>query len=200
MELKGLKTKFLGRNVIYYESIDSTQLEILRKIENNIPNGTIIITDLQTNGIGTHGRKWYTTEKENIAFSFIIYANCKVEKLKNITREIAETLNTVIKNLYNIELSIKEPNDIVHNSKKIGGILAQNKLNGEIVKYMVVGIGINTKQINFPKEIENIATSIKKEFNIEVDRIKIITEFCNLFESIFINKVKNQENEISSNY
>lgn len=113
MELKELTTKILGKNVIYYESIDSTQLEILRKID-NIQNGTIIIADIQTNGIGTHGRKWHTTEKNNIAFSFIIYANCNIEKLEGITKEIAETMVIAIKNLYNISLHIKEPNDIVY--------------------------------------------------------------------------------------
>lgn len=190
MELKGLTTKSLGRNLIYYETIDSTQLELLRQIENNIPNGTIIIADLQTMGIGTHGRKWHTTEKNNIAFSFVIYANCNVEKLKGVTKEIAETIVTVIKNLYNINLNIKEPNDIVYNNKKIGGILTQNKLTGETVKYMAVGIGLNTMQTSFPKDIENIATSIKNEFNIDVDRIKIITEFCNLFEKKFIERRK----------
>ena len=187
MELKELTTKILGKNVMYYESIDSTQLEILRKID-NIPNGTIVIADIQTNGIGTHGRKWHTTEKNNIAFSFIIYANCNIEKLEGITKEIAETMVIAIKNLYNISLHIKEPNDIVYNNKKIGGILTQNKLNGKKVKYMVVGIGLNTMQTTFSKDIENIATSIKKEFNINVDRIKIITQFCNLFEKKMIER------------
>ncbi len=183
MELEGLKTNFLGRNLIYYESIDSTQLEAFRQIENNIPNGTIIIADLQTKGIGTHGRNWYTNERNNIAFSFVIYPKCKVEMLNGITKEIAQDMIMVIKNLYNIELEIKEPNDIVHNGRKVGGILTQNKLNGEMVKCMVVGIGLNTVQEDFLKEIQNIATSIKKEFNVEVDRMKIITEFCNLFET-----------------
>jgi len=188
MELKGLKTKFLGRNAIYHKCIDSTQIEALREIENNIPNGTIIMADIQTNGIGTHGRTWYTTDKNNIAFSFVIYAQCKIEKLEGITIEIAKTLVEVIKDLYNIQLQIKSPNDIVYNNRKIGGILVQNKLSGEFVKYMVVGIGINTIQTEFPKEIENIATSIKKEFNIDVDRLEVITEFCNLFEKKFFNK------------
>lgn len=188
MELKELNTNILGRNIIYYESIDSTQLEILRQIDSNIANGTIIIADIQTDGIGTHGRKWHTTEKNNIAFSFVIYANCNIEKLEGITTEIAETITTSIKNLYNIRLNIKEPNDIVYNNKKVGGILTQNKLVGEAVKYMVVGIGLNTMQNSFPKEIENTATSIKKEFNINVDRIKIITEFCNLFEKKLIER------------
>lgn len=182
MELEGLTTNFLGRKVIYYEQIDSTQLELLRQIDNNIQNGTIIMADIQTNGIGTHGRKWHTNQENNIAFSFVVYANCKIEKLEGITKEIAKTLVEAVKNLYNIELNIKSPNDIIYNNRKIGGILTQDKIRGENVKYMVVGIGINTMQTEFPKEIEEIATSIRKEFNINVDRMKIITEFCNLFE------------------
>ena len=181
MEFKELTTNFLGRNVIYYKEIDSTQLEILRKI-NNLTNGAIIMADIQTNGKGTHGRVWHTSEKNNIAFSFVIYPNCNVRKLEGITKEIAETLVLAIKNIYNIELNIKHPNDIVYNNRKIGGILTQDKLNGEIVKYIVIGIGINTVQTEFPKEIENYYIHDMPLLKREVDRIKIITEFCNLFE------------------
>lgn len=51
MQLQNLNTKFLGKNLIYYNEIDSTQLEIWRRVENkNIKNGTIVIADIQTNG------------------------------------------------------------------------------------------------------------------------------------------------------
>ena len=73
MQLKNLKTKFLGRNSIYYKEIDSTQSEILRLIENKeAKNGTLVMADIQTNGKGTHGRIWHTDETNNIAFSFVI--------------------------------------------------------------------------------------------------------------------------------
>ena len=64
----------------------------------------------------------------------------------------------------------------------MGGILSVTKVCGNIVKYIVVGIGINTCQTEFDTEIKNIATSIKNEFGIDVDRMKIIEEFCNRFE------------------
>lgn len=141
MQFKNLTTQFLGRNVIYEEEIDSTQLEIWRRVEkNDILNGTIILADRQTKGKGTHGRKWYTEEKNNIAFSFLLELNCEVEKLEGITLEIAQTIQEVIWNLYHLSLSIKFPNDLVYQEKKIGGILTETKLNGKIVKYMVVGI------------------------------------------------------------
>ncbi len=89
---------------------------------------------------GTHGRKWHTDQKNNIAFSFLIEANCEIEKLEGITLEIAETIVEVLKKLYSISLEIKFPNDIVYQEKKIGGILTETKLQGNMVKYMVVGI------------------------------------------------------------
>ena len=78
MKLNRLTTKYVGRNLIYHEVIDSTQLEAWRLVNKNISNGSIVIANLQTGGIGTHGRIWYTDVKENIAFSIILYPNCNV--------------------------------------------------------------------------------------------------------------------------
>lgn len=192
MQLKKLQTNFLGRNVIYYKEIDSTQSEIWRLIQTKTaPNGTLVFADIQTKGKGTHGRIWHTDEKGDIAFSFFLQMNCKIKKLEGITIEIAKIINEIIEEQYNIKLEIKEPNDIVYKNKKIGGILTETKIISENVKYLVVGIGINTKKQNFSKDIENIATSIKKEFNIEIDIAEFITEFCNRFEHMIIQRQSN---------
>lgn len=70
----------------------------------------------------------------------MIKANCDIKKLEGITLEIAEIMVEVFKKLYDISLEIKFPNDIVYQGKKLGGILTETKLNGKIVKDMVVGI------------------------------------------------------------
>lgn len=67
-------------------------------------------------------------------------ADCKIEKLEGFTLEIAEILVTVFENLYAISLGIKYPNDIMYQGKKIGGILTETKLQGKMVKYVVIGI------------------------------------------------------------
>ena len=167
----------------FYRKIDSTQLEIWRRIEaNKIDNKTVVIADIQTNGKGTHGRKWHTDEVNNIAFSFFRQINCEIDKLDGLTTEMAQIILDIFKELYQVNLQIKLPNDIFYNDKKVGGILSETKVSGNIVKYIVVGIGINTCQTEFDTEIKNIATSIKNEFGIDVDRMKIIEEFCNRFE------------------
>ncbi len=91
-------------------------------------------------GSGTHGRKWYTEEKNNIAFSFWIKLNCEIEKLEGMTIEMAKTIVEIFQKLYGITLDIKFPNDIVYQTKKVGGILTQTKSNGKIVTDLVVGI------------------------------------------------------------
>ena len=138
---------------------------------------------------GTHGRIWQTDEKNNVAFSFLIEANCNIKKLEGMTTEIAETILEVFEKVYKIKLQIKLPNDIVINNKKIGGILTQTKSNGEFVKYIVIGIGINTNKTYFSNDIKDIATSIKKEFEIDINNKKIIDEFCILFEEKIIKRI-----------
>lgn len=189
MQLNNLKTKVLGKNTIYYNEIDSTQSEIWRQIENKeASNGTLIIADIQTSGKGTHGRTWYTDEKGNIAFSFFLEMNCDINKLQGITTEIAKIILNIFASKYSINLQIKEPNDIVFNGKKIGGILTETKIISNNVKYLVVGIGINTKKEKFNDELKDIATSIKKEFNIDVNTEEFIEEFCNEFEKEIISR------------
>ena len=180
-----------SNNFIFYKKIDSTQNEIWRLIESKtIKNKTLIMADIQTTGKGTHGRIWHTDEEKNIAFSYYIETNCKSENLEGITIEIAQILVKIFKEFYGIKLDIKKPNDIMIKDKKVGGILTESKVSSEIVKFLVIGIGINTEKMNFTDDIKNIATSIKKEFGIEVDRKKIITNFCEEFEKTLIRRIK----------
>ena len=97
MQLNNLKTKFLGQNTFYINTIDSTQSEIWRLYKKQAPTGTLVFADIQTKGKGTHGRTWHTSQAENIAFSFLINNNFNIEKLDGITIEIAEIIVDIFK-------------------------------------------------------------------------------------------------------
>ena len=174
-----------------YKKIDSTQDEIWRRIKNGkINNGTLIMADIQENGRGTHGRVWHTDEEKNIAFSFFIELNCNIKKIEGVTTDIAEIILNILKEDYKIELEIKQPNDIVYHAKKIGGILTETKLASEQVKYLVVGIGINTLKMQFTDDIKELATSIKKEFKKEIEAQEFIAKFCNKFEKYILERIE----------
>ena len=186
-----LKTNYLGENFIYYSEIDSTQSEIWRNV-NTFPDGTLVMADIQTSGKGTHGRVWHT-QSNNIAFSFLIKPNCLVNKLDGLTLEIAKLIVEILKDKYDVEINIKKPNDLMKNGKKLGGILTETKISSEIAKFLVIGIGINTCKIQFSEDIKQIATSIKKETGVDIDREKIISEFCNRFEKVLETRISKNE-------
>ena len=91
-----------------------------------------------------------------------------------MTVKIAENIVNVFKDLYDIELDIKYPNDIYCNGKKLGGILTETKVQDGLVRCVVIGIGINTNQTEFADEIKEVATSVRCEFGVEVDNEKAI--------------------------
>ena len=190
MELKNLNTKYLSRKFDYYKTIDSTQDEIWRRIESgNLINGETVFSEIQTNSYGTHGRIWHTDETGNIAFSFVIQTNSKIENLDGMTLEIAQIFVKIFKE-YEINIKIKLPNDLYLNGKKMGGILCQTKLIGENVRYIVIGIGININKMNFSEDIKEIATSVKKEFpEMEVNNLEIVSKLCNIFEDILNKRI-----------
>ena len=193
MQLTNLKTHLLGKHYEFYKEIDSTQNEIWRRInENNIKNGTVISAGIQTQGKGTHGRIWHTDEPNNVAFSMYIETNCNINCLDGITVEFADSITNIMREKYNIYLDVKKPNDLMYNGQKVGGILTESKVNLEKVKFLIIGIGINTNKQNFTQDIENIATSIKKEFGTEIEEEELITEICNEFEKIIMKKIKLQ--------
>ena len=180
MELKGLKTEFLGRNAMFFPSIDSTQKKV--KSLKQPMNGTIVMADNQVSAVGTHERKWYTGNGKNIAMSFVLRPDCNIQKMENMTIRIAECLVQVLKKITHIEFEIKEPNDIFYQGKKVAGILTETVCKGEVVRKIYIGIGVNVNQEEFPGNLSEIATSVKKVCGKEMLREEIIVEFLNQFE------------------
>lgn len=190
-KLKGLKTNYLGKYFYFFDTIDSTQNEIWRRIDAKIiKNGMLIMADIQTKGRGTHGRVWHTDERNNIAFSIYIEINHTIDLFNEITLEIAKIIGEILKNKYNINIEIKYPNDLIINSKKIGGILTESRIKSNFMKYLVIGIGINTNKMDFSEDISDLATSIKKEYKINIDKFEFVSDFCNEFEKVLNERIK----------
>ena len=181
-KIKKSHTQYIGKEIIDKQQIDSTHKWALRQID-QIKNGTIILAEQQSSAIGTKGRTWYTG-KNNIAMSIVIFPQCHIQQLEGLTKNIAIVIQEAIYELYGKELSIKEPNDLLCNGKKVCGILTQTATKEQQVKYIVISIGMNVNEMQFPEEIQNIATSLKKEWNIEYAREEIIIKIIEKLEKI----------------
>ena len=176
-KIKQVNTEYLGKEIEYYKEIDSTHLYAKTIANSEQENGKLIIAEVQTGGIGTKGRTWHTGEGKNIAMTLILKPKCKIEELSSLTIDIAKAMQKTINDLYNIELTIKEPNDLMLNGRKICGILTEVSTTGEKINYLLISLGFNVNEEIFSKEIADIATSLKFEFGHDFSREDIISNF-----------------------
>ena len=181
-----IDTKLIGKNLIILEEVNSTQKYIKEKAKQGADNGLVVLANNQTEGCGTNGRIWYTKKNDNLTFSMLLKPNCDVKNIENLSIEVAKIIVHVIDKMYGYKLDIKYPNDVILNGKKIGGILTETLINKEIVKQIVIGVGLNINQEEFVDEIKDIATSLKKEFGRHFDKFEILNEFLKEFEKMYL--------------
>lgn len=180
MDIEKIK-KYTKTPIYYYKEINSTHV-YGKQIEGQ--GDAILIAEAQTAGIGTKGRNWHTGENKNIAMTIIKHPNVKIEKLNGLTVEIAKKIKKIIKEMYDYDLEIKEPNDLMLNGKKISGILTESHTRGENVAFLLISIGFNVNETEFSEETKEIATSLKKEYKKEFDREEIIIKIIKNIEEI----------------
>ena len=181
---KNLKYK---HNIEIFDSIDSTNKHLKLKI-NEKNYGTIVISNEQTNGYGKSNREFLSNKDIGIYMSILINPNCLIEESLKITILTSVAVLSAIKSVCNLDVKLKWVNDIILNDLKVGGILCESQinLNTNIIDNMIVGIGINVKNFEFPPSLKNIATSIENNTNIKISRNELISEIINFFDLYFI--------------
>lgn len=151
-----MKTRIIGNKIISLLSVDSTNDYARELLNGGRPEeGTIIISGEQRKGRGYGNNTWHSKRGKNLLFSIILYpefisANTQFLISKVVSLGICDYLCTYIS-----DVSIKWPNDIYVDDRKIAGILIENDLIGSAMKNSIVGIGININQEKFPNDIPN---------------------------------------------
>lgn len=181
-----LNTEFMGRNIIHFDELDSTN-SYAKKIADTLDGeGHVVITEKQLMGRGRMGRQWSSQNNSGIWMSIILRPRISIFEVSKITQVAAAAVNLAFLNL-GIESKIKWPNDIIINDKKVCGILTEMNSEINVINYVVVGIGINVNNSvnDFSDELKDIATSIKIETEKEVKRKILLAEILNNFENLY---------------
>lgn len=155
MDRQLLEKVFLSNNVPffrYFKEVGSTNDVGIEWIGNDAPEYSVAIADSQTQGRGRNNRKWITTAGSSIAMSIIIYPKeHELEKLGLIPLLSGLAICDALNNAYEISAQVKWPNDILIAEKKTAGILVETVWEGEKIKGLVIGIGINLLADAVPK-------------------------------------------------
>ena len=165
----------------HFETIDSTNKKAKELATAGAEHGTLVTADAQQAGIGRRGRSWSSEKGTGIYMSMLLRPRIATDKASMLTLVAALAVESAIAELLQCQPMIKWPNDIVLNKKKICGILTELALNGTEIDYVVIGIGINANNKEFPEEIVQTASSLFLELNEEIDIELLITEVWNRF-------------------
>ena len=171
-----INTQWLGKKIVYKETVDSTNAEVRRRAEEGEDNGLLVVADGQTLGKGRRGRSWESPKGTNLYFSMLLKPDFAPDKASMITLVAAYSVATVIRKTTGLDAKIKWPNDIVVGKKKVCGILTEMSMERDYIHHVVVGIGINVNEENYSIELEQMATSLKKEMGNLVLRANLLCD------------------------
>lgn len=160
----------------HFETIDSTNKKARELAIAGAEHGTLVTADTQQAGIGRRGRSWSSEKGTGIYMSMLLRPRMETDKASMLTLVAALAVEKAIAETLHCQPMIKWPNDIVLNQKKICGILTEMSLKGTEIDYVVIGIGINANNKNFPEEIVQTASSLFLELNQEIDIELLISE------------------------
>lgn len=187
MELKeGLKTHRLGKQIYFYKETDSTNLRIRALGEENAPEGTVAVAEIQRAGRGRREKYWESPFGTGVWMSFLLCPSFPPTEAPLLTLVAGLAVCKAIRKQTGILAEIKWPNDVLVNGKKVCGILTE--LNGEIeqIRSVIVGIGVNVNMDLFPEALQKTATSLKIENGGQsISRKKIFQSVLEEFEPIY---------------
>jgi BirA family transcriptional regulator, biotin operon repressor / biotin---[acetyl-CoA-carboxylase] ligase len=184
----GLTTNFIGKDIHYEESVESTQRIAHRLAYENVPEGTVVIAEEQLAGRGRMDRKWHSPKYTGIWMSIILRPNIPMIKAPQLTLLAAVAIVQAIEEHTDLNPGIKWPNDILINGKKVTGILTELQAEADRINSIIIGIGMNVNQRieDFSIEIQELATSLFIENGKIVSRADIIKAIFMNLERLYL--------------
>ncbi len=167
----------------YHDQIDSTNSYAKRNADDLTT--AIIVSAEQSAGRGRLGRTWHSSAGTGLYFSLLLRPDIAPHLASMLTQLAALAMRRAIERTHQLKTQIKWPNDIYYNDKKLSGILTEMATEMNAVEYVVVGVGVNLKQLSFEPEIADIATSIAAHSDCNLSRMALLKAFIVAFEGLY---------------
>ncbi|MFH1442023.1 MAG: biotin--[acetyl-CoA-carboxylase] ligase [Candidatus Omnitrophota bacterium] len=191
-----LDTKFIGRNIYYYDTVPSTMDVAFEAGVNDLsmPEGSIFLSETQTKGKGRLGRGWSSPKYKGLYLSLVLKPKILPSQASLLTLLTAVGICEAVKEIKGAGAKIKWPNDILINDKKAAGILTEINAETDIIHFVVIGIGINVN--NDKKALPAGAVSLKEETAEHIDRVYLLQEVLRCIEKNYLLFKQGQAKEI----
>jgi len=179
-EIKSRLRGDIGREIFFYDTVGSTNA-VASEIAPKTVEGAVVLADTQSKGKGRLGRVWVSPPGVNIYMSIILKPDIRPMDATLITVMSSVACATALRKVTGLNVTIKWPNDLIIQNKKLCGILTELKTERNRIIFAVAGIGINVNADidEFSEDVKSIATSLKNETGIIYSRTEIVAETLN---------------------
>jgi BirA family biotin operon repressor/biotin-[acetyl-CoA-carboxylase] ligase len=178
----GLRTEFIGRNVVYRPSVTSTNDLARALAAQGAPEGTLVLAEEQTAGRGRLGRVWLAPAGTSLLFSLIFRPALRPGQAFRLAMLCSLAAARAIEAVTALPIHLKWPNDLVLRGKKLGGVLSEASLTGEWLDFVVVGLGLNVN-LDVSTLPEIAATSLSAALGRPVARLPLLQRILQEIEA-----------------
>jgi BirA family transcriptional regulator, biotin operon repressor / biotin---[acetyl-CoA-carboxylase] ligase len=178
-----LKGSLFGKRIHHFFRTDSTNRVAMELGYTNEPEGAVVIAEEQTAGRGRAGRNWHSERATGIYATLLLRPKISPVQAPLLTMMAGLSAHAAIQAQTGLQPDVKWPNDLVLNGKKLGGILTEMHAEPTLVRFVIVGIGINVNQERFPAELSAIATSLRAETGRSQSRLELLARLLREFET-----------------
>ena len=167
-----LASGVIGREIIVLEQTGSTNDAILQIANANSKEGLVVFAEHQTAGRGQRGNRWESPAGKGLWFSILLRPKIDLASSPQLTTWAAEAVSGAIQNEFSLTPTIKPPNDLQIDGRKVAGVLVEMRAQEKAAHLAIAGIGVNVNQSreDFPKELQSRAISLAMALGKQVDR------------------------------
>ena len=183
--LQGLKTRVFTGPVHHFETLDSTNDLAKELAVQGAPEGTVVVAEAQTGGRGRLGREWNSPPGVGLYVSLVLRPMLPPMELPQITLTTAVAVVRAVRRVAGVAPGIKWPNDLLVNGKKLGGILTEMETESDRIRHVVVGLGLNVNNPEFPPELAATATSLTLTAGGTFSRVNLLKAWLEEFEELY---------------
>ena len=186
--------------ILWLKETDSTNNHLRRLLDKEqLPEGSLVVTDFQAAGKGQVGNSWESEAGMNLMFSLLLYPDFIPANRQFLISQIASLSVKETLDAYTDFIQVKWPNDIYWKDRKICGMLIENDLSGQLLYCSIIGIGLNLNQSLFRSNAPN-PISLTQITGKKYDREEVLNRFLRIFFQYYCLLLQEKEEEVRTAY
>jgi BirA family transcriptional regulator, biotin operon repressor / biotin---[acetyl-CoA-carboxylase] ligase len=177
----------IGRKIIVVEEADSTNDMIAQMAAGDWPEGFCVFAERQLAGRGQRGNEWESAAGKGLWFSILLRPKIEIAESARLTTWVAETIATALRNEFGLSATVKPPNDVYVDDRKIAGVLVEMRAQPGTAHVAVIGVGLNVNHMpaDFSDELRRRATSLLIVLKRKLDRNQLAATLLKNFDASY---------------